>query len=863
MALISTYSIDYNITAYDKWIGTDYNTGYTKNFTPSGLAAYFNLSSSIGVGGQIAFKFYNSFTGQRPQESITSTVSLPGFSTITTLKVHKNSGGGNYCLDILNTFAGNDIIISNTANANKFGHYKLLSIVQDTVETDFYNINLQFIAGHGSLEDLNSYSISRYFGNINIPTNFVETVIGDLVDNTDPNNPVVNTPNLNQVITKGNVISIGTNTLTLDAFGFYLHTDGYVDVTIGGGYADGIFINNLSNGYQASYLSSGFNILTTTVAFNGYGDHFEFVNNGHTLSVSPPNLTADRYVIFQDKTGTVALLSDIPSIPAAQNLQSVTTVGAETTNPIKVKDPSNAAIYSTVSKDNVFIRDQYGWFTGLSLNNSSGNKGFFIVNNSGGRADIVMDSAIGTEQLIFKLPHRAGGTYAFAMIDDIPSLSGYATQSWVGSNYYPLTNPSGYITSSALSGYLLSSTAASTYYPLSNPSGYITSSALSLYITSSTVASTYYPLTNPSGYITTSALSNYIQYSSYGTNNISANNFFDGFTSVAASGTLITLTVNSTPSYLVTGSGGQTIKLPNATTLPNGTTFEFNNNQSSGAILVNNNSNTLVKSVPSGGYLNVVLIDNSTGAGSWDTHFQLPSNTSWSTNTFDYPGSITSATWNGVSIADNRIASASTWNAKVPSTRTINTKALSSDIVLTPSDIGSPSGSGTSTGTNTGDQDLSSYEKFFVRDATTGSTVTGTVSQTILISKLVPGGTLANGSVINLYNLLYRSTRVLTGTYTFYINTTNNLSGSPVQIGAFSVLATIGFVPFERTYRINSGNLEGFSFSTSSITDKIVATIISTTTYTVANDYYWIAAYTPASSTDTAVSNMIYIKGIK
>jgi len=146
----------------------------------------------------------------------------------------------------------------------------------------------------------------------------------------------------------------------------------------------------------------------------------------------------------------------------------------------------------------------------------------------------------------------------------------------------------------------------------------------------------------------------YVTYSTYGSNNVSANNFFDGFTSVVASGIQITLTLNSTPSYLVTGSGGQVIKLPDATTLPNGSDFYFNNNQSSGAISVNNNSNTLVKSVPSGGYLVLTLIDNSTSAGSWDTHFQSPSNVSWSTNTFDYGGSITSATWNGVNVALNR-----------------------------------------------------------------------------------------------------------------------------------------------------------------------------------------------------------------
>ena len=137
-------------------------------------------------------------------------------------------------------------------------------------------------------------------------------------------------------------------------------------------------------------------------------------------------------------------------------------------------------------------------------------------------------------------------------------------------------------------------------------------------------------------------------------NNITANAYFNGFTTVAASGSLITLTVASTPVYLISGSGGQIIQLPNATTLPLGTVFSFNNNQSSGAITVNNNSSTLVVSVPSGAYVTVVLTANGTAAGTWDRHDQTPSNVSWSTNTFDYPGSITSATWNGVIIGTSK-----------------------------------------------------------------------------------------------------------------------------------------------------------------------------------------------------------------
>jgi hypothetical protein len=136
--------------------------------------------------------------------------------------------------------------------------------------------------------------------------------------------------------------------------------------------------------------------------------------------------------------------------------------------------------------------------------------------------------------------------------------------------------------------------------------------------------------------------------------NITTNAIFEGFSNTAASGTQIVLTAASVPNYVITGSGGQTIKLPDATTLPNGTIFSFNNNQSSGAITVNNNSNTLIVSIPSGAFTIVTLLSNSIAAGSWDIHDQAPANVSWSTNTFSYAGSFTNGTWNGNAVAYNR-----------------------------------------------------------------------------------------------------------------------------------------------------------------------------------------------------------------
>ena len=127
--------------------------------------------------------------------------------------------------------------------------------------------------------------------------------------------------------------------------------------------------------------------------------------------------------------------------------------------------------------------------------------------------------------------------------------------------------------------------------------------------------------------------------------NVSANNFLFGFTSTASAGTTTTLTVSSTQYQLITGSTSQTFQLPNATTLVNGTSFVFNNNSSAGTVSINNGavSPTLIASVGSGGYVTVVLLDNSTQAGSWDYHYSAPSNTTWSTNTLSTGAAITSS----------------------------------------------------------------------------------------------------------------------------------------------------------------------------------------------------------------------------
>ena len=275
--------------------------------------------------------------------------------------------------------------------------------------------------------------------------------------------------------------------------------------------------------------------------------------------------------------------------------------------------------------------------------------------------------------------------------------------------------------------------------------------------------------------------------------NITTNNLFEGFTSLAAAGTTTTLLANSTPNYVVTGSGGQTIKLPSATTLPNGSIFSFNNNQSSGTIVVQNNSATTVATIQSGGYVEVILLSNSTAAGSWDVHTQAPSNVSWSTNTFDYAGSITSATWNGVTVAVNRggtgvTTSTGTGSVVLSTSPTLVTPALGTPSALVGTNItgtaaGLSIGGNAATATNVAYSGLTGTVPTWNQNTTgTAANVTGTVA----IANGGTGQTTANAA----FNALAPSQTSQSGKYLTTDGTNTSWATNPLGT-VTSVAATV------------------------------------------------------------------------
>jgi trimeric autotransporter adhesin len=132
--------------------------------------------------------------------------------------------------------------------------------------------------------------------------------------------------------------------------------------------------------------------------------------------------------------------------------------------------------------------------------------------------------------------------------------------------------------------------------------------------------------------------------------NTSINNIFRNTTStVSAAGTTV-LTAASSFTQVLTGTLAQTYQLPDATTLVNGASFQFNNN-STGLLTIVNNGSGAVATVAAGGAAQIFLTSTSTSNGTWDVHGYIPENVTWGTNALSLGSTvITGGTWNGGTI---------------------------------------------------------------------------------------------------------------------------------------------------------------------------------------------------------------------
>jgi hypothetical protein len=130
--------------------------------------------------------------------------------------------------------------------------------------------------------------------------------------------------------------------------------------------------------------------------------------------------------------------------------------------------------------------------------------------------------------------------------------------------------------------------------------------------------------------------------------NLQTNSVTQAIELTTASGTLKSLTASSPHFQVLNGTGVQTIRLPDATSLATGSTWTFDNN-STGGLTVADFAGATLEVIPPGGYSTVFLQINGTVAGEWGRYGMLPSQVNWGTNSLDLGGStiVTGGTWQG------------------------------------------------------------------------------------------------------------------------------------------------------------------------------------------------------------------------
>jgi hypothetical protein len=129
--------------------------------------------------------------------------------------------------------------------------------------------------------------------------------------------------------------------------------------------------------------------------------------------------------------------------------------------------------------------------------------------------------------------------------------------------------------------------------------------------------------------------------------NITVNRLSQGLQTITASGGTTALTAASDFNQALVGTGGQTFQLPDATTLTDTTTFQFNNN-ATGTLTITDYASATVGTVAPGGAAGIALLNNATVGGTWDVHGYIPESVTWGTNALALGSTVISGgTWQG------------------------------------------------------------------------------------------------------------------------------------------------------------------------------------------------------------------------
>ena len=163
MPRISTFQQDTTVSKSDQWIGTDSETGATRNYSIQSFVDLINDENLVNLFDGVLYQFAavdSSATG-KGIVSVTGTNTLTtAFNAITSIHFHVKDSEGNGVANYLEKTLDNYIKISEQGNLNNFGIYEVTAI--EDFNTYYKKLTLTVRDFNGSMSPNAYYFLSNY-----------------------------------------------------------------------------------------------------------------------------------------------------------------------------------------------------------------------------------------------------------------------------------------------------------------------------------------------------------------------------------------------------------------------------------------------------------------------------------------------------------------------------------------------------------------------------------------------------------------------------------------------------------------------------------------------------------------------------
>ena len=216
MARIGSYVFDANVTDNDAWIGTEASNRQTKQFTAAAVAKYLNIKGKISISAQMIFKLEG--TAVPAAGDFVGPADGSAISSATTMDLSITDVSGANTVAFLTYLVGNNILISEQNDIDKFGHFTIDSYVQKTA--DVYTLTLTSLTGNGNFDTDKFYDFAVFtLSSQGAPTfEFTQGVPATTwnIQHNLGKFPSVSVINNNNVVINGEVIYIDNNNVQLN-----------------------------------------------------------------------------------------------------------------------------------------------------------------------------------------------------------------------------------------------------------------------------------------------------------------------------------------------------------------------------------------------------------------------------------------------------------------------------------------------------------------------------------------------------------------------------------------------------------------------------------------------------------------------